>query len=124
VGAAADVRRPDAGNVMPDYTETIRDLRAAVRKENDDARRETLLSNLSAFEREYREMKESITNLRLLNAVACSPADAKAIAKEAVAVLTERVEWHTWLLRAVILATIVQLIGGLIIAIILHGIRT
>jgi hypothetical protein len=120
VGAAADA----AGPVMPDYTETIRDLRAAVRKENDDARRETLLSNLSAFEREYREMKENITNLRLLNAVACSPADAKIIAKEAVAVLTERVEWHTWLLRAVIITTILQLIGGLIIAIIVHGMRT
>jgi hypothetical protein len=124
VGSAADVRRPDARPVMPDYTETLRDLRQAVRKENDEARRAQLLNNLEAFDRDYRQMQVDITNLRLQNAVACSPAEAKSIAKEAVAVLTERVEWHTWILRAVIVTTILQLIAGLIIAIIVHGIKT
>jgi hypothetical protein len=108
---------------MPDYTETIRDLRAALRKESDDARRATLLANLETFDREYREMKESITSLRLANAVACSPAEAKLIANEAIGVLAERVKGLDFLVKGVVVAAIVQIIGGVTLAFIIHGLK-
>jgi hypothetical protein len=109
---------------MNDYTDTMRDVQAALRKENADARRGQLLANLEQFDREHRQMQVEITNLRLQNAVACSPADARIIANEVMGVLTERVSWHTWLLRGVIAATVIEVIGGVTIAFILHGIKT
>jgi hypothetical protein len=108
---------------MPDYTETIRDLRAALTKERDDARRLTLLANLEQFDREYREMKVDITNLRLQNAVACSPAEAKVIANEAIGVLAERVKGLDYLVKGVVVASVVQIIGGVTLAFIIHGLK-
>lgn len=106
---------------MRDYTETVRDVRKLVQQERDEDRRQQLLKNVDAMDREFQTMRAEITTLRIQNANVATKEDAKRIAQDELRTLVERVEWNTWLLRGVIVATVLEIIGGITVAFIVHG---
>jgi hypothetical protein len=105
------------------FTDTMRDVKAAVQAERDAARRESLLASLDMIDREHTKMREELVALRIQNASIVTVEKAKIIADEATRVLTERVEWHTWLLRVVIVATVIELVAGVMVGFVVHGIK-
>lgn len=107
---------------MPrDYTSTVSDIRKLIREEADAERRAKLQANLDKIDNEYTAMRETVTNLRILAASSLSADAVRKIAADAAAVLTERVDNLVWLVRGVIIATVLEVIGGVTIAWIVHG---
>jgi hypothetical protein len=105
------------------YTDTMRDVKAAVQAERDQARREMFLANLETIDREHAKMKEELLTLRIAAAGVASAKDASDITI-ATKVLSERVEGLTWLVRGVIVAVVLEIIGGTVVAFIVHGMKT
>lgn len=103
------------------YTDTVTDVRKLIREEQDTERRAALQTNIDRIDAEYSAMRETVTNLRILAASSLSADAVKAIAESGVKVLEERVEGLTWLVRGVIVATVIEIIGGVTVAWIVHG---
>jgi hypothetical protein len=103
------------------YTDTVTDVRKLIREEQDTERRKALQTNIDRIDAEYSAMRETVTNLRILAASSLSAEAVKAIAESGVKVLAERVEGLTWLVRGVIIATVLEIAGGVTVAWIVHG---
>jgi limonene-1,2-epoxide hydrolase len=103
------------------YTETVTDIRALIREEADTERKRVLLSNLDRLDKEYLDMREAITALRIAAAGNLSNDAIKRIAEDAVKVLHERVAWLVWMMRGVIVTFVVEVLAGAIVGFLMHG---
>lgn len=81
-----------------EYTDTVRDLHALIRREASDAKRQALADNVDKMAAQVERQRDQLTELR---------------------VLTERVDGLVWLVRGVIVATAVQVVGGIVLALML-----
>lgn len=106
---------------MGNYVETVTDIRKIIREEADAERRAKLQANIDKIDNEYAAMKETVTNLRILAASTLSADAVKSIAESGVKVLTERVQGLDYLVKGMLVATVLEVIGGVTIAIIVHG---
>jgi hypothetical protein len=87
-------------NRRNEYTDTVRDLKALVRREADDEKRKALEVNLDKMATQLERQKERLTDLK---------------------VLTERVDGLVWLVRGVIVVCAMEIAAGIIIALIVKG---
>ena len=85
-----------------EYTETVRDLQALVRKEADAERRERLGEDLKKMAADLEKQREGLKDL---------------------AVLAEKVRALDYLVKGVILAAALAVLGAIIAALLLRGIK-
>jgi hypothetical protein len=83
-----------------EYTDTVRDLKALIRRETEEDKRRELSENVDRMVTLIERQREKLTDL---------------------AVLTERVDGLTWMVRGVIVSTAVQIVAGIVIALLLKG---
>jgi hypothetical protein len=83
-----------------EYTDTVRDLKALIRREAEEDKRRELSENVDRMVTLIERQREKLTDL---------------------AVLTERVDGLTWMVRGVIVSTAVQIVAGIVIALLLKG---
>lgn len=83
-----------------EYTETVRDLHALIRREADDEKRTALAANVDKMALQLERQRDQLA---------------------ALAVITERVDGLTWLVRSVIVASLLEIIVGAGVALIVHG---
>jgi hypothetical protein len=107
--------------VPKDYIETVTDIRKLIREEADTERRSKLRANIDTIDVEYGKMREQVTELRLLAASSLSRQAVEKIATDAAAVLNERLNGLEYLVKGLLLAVILEVIGGVTIAWIVHG---
>lgn len=106
---------------MSDYTQSMLDVRKAVRDEVDAERRAKLQTNLDRIETEHARMSESLTNLRIAAASSLTGDAVRKIAEDAARVLSERVDWLVWMVRSLIAVVVLQILGGLTLAYFVHA---
>ena len=106
------------------YTETVTDLRQLIREEQDAERRQKLRENIDQIDSDYSKMREQVTNLRILAASQLSGDAVRKIAADAAGVLTERVDNLVWMVRGIIVAVALEVIGGVTVAWFVHGLQT
>lgn len=84
-----------------EYTDTVRDLHALIRKEAGE-KRALLAANVDKMATQLERQRDQLTDLK---------------------VLTERVEGLTWLVRGVIVTLALEIVGGVIVGLLLraHG---
>jgi hypothetical protein len=104
-----------------DFSKTQTDIGALVRDEAQAERGRRLERDFTAMADEIKAQDREITNLRLAAATAVNVKDAKEIADTATKTLTERVDWLVWMMRIVVVGTGLEVIGGLIVAVIMKG---
>jgi hypothetical protein len=83
-----------------EYSDTVRDLKALIRREADDAKRQDLSLNVDKMAAQLERQQEKLTDLK---------------------VLTERVDGLVWLVRGVIVATALEVVAGIVVALLLKG---
>jgi hypothetical protein len=83
-----------------EYTDTVRDLKSLIRREAEEDKRRELSENVDRMVTLIERQREKLTDL---------------------AVLTERVDGLTWMVRGVIVSTAVQIVAGIVIALLLKG---
>jgi nitrogen fixation/metabolism regulation signal transduction histidine kinase len=87
-------------NRKNEYTDTVRDLKAMVRREADDEKRRELSENLDKMAAQLERQRDQLGDLK---------------------VLTERVDGLTWLVRGVIVLFAVEAGAGVFVALLLKG---
>jgi hypothetical protein len=83
-----------------EYTDTVRDLKALLRSEVGDEKRKALEANLDKMSAQIERQRDQIAR---------------------VDVLFERVDGLVWVVRAVLVATICEVISGVAIWAMTHG---
>lgn len=83
-----------------EYTDTVRDLHALIRKEASDAKRTMLASNVDKMAAQLERQRDQLVNLN---------------------VLTERVDGLVWLVRGVVVTCAIEIIAGIVIALMIKG---
>jgi DNA-binding transcriptional regulator GbsR (MarR family) len=83
-----------------EYTDTVRDLKALLRREADEEKRRSLTENLDRMTTQLERQRERLTDLK---------------------VLKERVDGLTWLVRGVIVLFAVEAGAGVFVALLLKG---
>jgi nitrogen fixation/metabolism regulation signal transduction histidine kinase len=83
-----------------EYTDTVRDLNALIRREADDEKRRELTDNLAKMTAQLERQRDQLGDLK---------------------VLTERVDGLTWLVRGVIVLFAVEAGAGVFVALLLKG---
>jgi len=83
-----------------EYSDTVRDLKALIRREADDAKREDLSLNVDKMAAQIERQQEKLTDLK---------------------VLTERVDGLVWLVRGVVVATALEVVAGVAVALLVKG---
>jgi hypothetical protein len=83
-----------------EYTDTVRDLHALIRREASDAKRAALTSNVDKMAAQLERQREQLTDLK---------------------VLAERVDGLVWLVRGVVVTCALEIIAGVIVALLLKG---
>jgi hypothetical protein len=104
-----------------DFTKTQTDIGALVRDEAHRDRGRRLERDFTAMADEIKAQRAEITSLRLANATAVNVKDAKVIADDATKALTERVDWLVWMVRGVIVATVLEVVVGVVVAFLMKG---
>lgn len=79
-----------------EYTDTVRDLKALIRREAAEDKRQALVDNVDKMAAQLERQRDSLTDLR---------------------VLTERVDGLVWLVRGVIVTCAIEIIAGVVIAV-------
>jgi hypothetical protein len=87
-------------NRKNEYTDTVRDLNALIRREADDEKRRELTDNLAKMAAQLERQRDQLSDLK---------------------VLTERVDGLTWLVRGVIVLFAVEAGAGVFVALLLKG---
>ncbi len=87
-------------NRRNEYTDTVRDLKALLRKEADEEKRRALTENLDRMNTQIERQRDGLTDLK---------------------VLTERVKWLRWLVCGVIVVFAVQAGAAIFVALLLKG---
>jgi hypothetical protein len=77
-----------------EYTDTVRDLHALIRREAADDKRASLTANVDKMAAQLERQRDQLTDLR---------------------VLSERVDGLVWLVRGVVVATAVEIAAGIVI---------
>lgn len=103
------------------YTDTMRDVKAAVLAEAREGDKKRLERNIDALELEYKRVSKEVQDLRLAAATAMTEQKAKDIATSAIAALTERVDWLVWMIRGVFVAGILELAVAITVSLLLKG---
>jgi hypothetical protein len=83
-----------------EYTDTVRDLHALIRKEACDEKRVALTTNVDRMALQLERQREQLTDLK---------------------VLTERVDGLVWLVRGVVVTTAIEIFAGVIVALMVKG---
>lgn len=83
-----------------EYTDTVRDLQALIRREADDDKRKSLSENVDKMSLQLERQRDQLTDLK---------------------VLTERVDGLVWLVRGVVVTTALEIIAGVVVALLLKG---
>jgi hypothetical protein len=83
-----------------EYTDTVRDLHALIRREADDGKRKTLSENVDKMAAQLERLGQERT---------------------ALAVLTERVDGLVWLVRGVVVTCALEIIAGVVVALMVRG---
>jgi hypothetical protein len=84
-----------------EYTDTVRDLHALIRREASDAKRVVLASNVDKMAAQLERQRDQLVDLK---------------------VLTERVDGLVWLVRGVVIACALEIIAGVSVALMLKGV--
>lgn len=83
-----------------EYTDTVRDLHALIRREGQEDKRKTLAANVDKMAQQLERQRDQLTDLK---------------------VLTERVDGLIWLVRGVIVTIGLEVIAGIIVALLMKG---
>ena len=83
-----------------EYTDTVRDLHALIRREASDAKRATLTTNVDKMAALIERQRDQLTDLR---------------------VLAERVDGLVWLVRGVIVTCAIEIIAGVVVVLMVKG---
>ena len=83
-----------------EYTDTVRDLHALIRKEASDAKRTILASNVDKMAAQLERQRDQLTDLK---------------------VLAERVDGLVWLVRGVVVTCALEIIAGVAVALMIKG---
>jgi hypothetical protein len=83
-----------------EYTDTVRDVKALIRREADEDKRAALAANIDKMALQIERQRDQLTDLR---------------------VLSERVDGLVWLVRGVILTCALEIIAGLVVAMAIKG---
>jgi hypothetical protein len=83
-----------------EYTDTVRDLHALIRREAADHKRKALADNVDKMAAQLERQQNQLTDLR---------------------VLSERVDGLVWLVRGVVVTTGLEVIAGIVVALLVKG---
>lgn len=83
-----------------EYTDTVRDLQALIRKEASDQKRVTLSTNVDRMAAQLERQRDQLVDLR---------------------VLEERVDGLVWLVRGVLVTCALEIIAGVMVALMIKG---
>jgi hypothetical protein len=83
-----------------EYSDTVRDLHALIRREAAEDKRKGLASNVDKMALQLERQREQLTDLK---------------------VLTERVDGLVWLVRGVVVTTAIEIIAGIVVALMVKG---
>jgi hypothetical protein len=83
-----------------EYTDTVRDLHALIRREADDDKRQQLAVNVDKMATQLERQRDQLTDLR---------------------VLTERVDGLVWLVRGVVVTVGLEVVAGIVVALLVKG---
>lgn len=83
-----------------EYTDTVRDVKALIRREADEEKRASLNANIDRMAAQIERQRDRMTDLD---------------------VLKERVDGLVWMVRGVIVTTALEIIAGVIVALIVKG---
>jgi hypothetical protein len=83
-----------------EYTETVRDLHTLIRREAAEDKRKSLSENVDRMALQLDRQREQLTDLK---------------------VLTERVDGLVWLVRGVVVTTAIEIIAGIVVALMVKG---
>jgi hypothetical protein len=83
-----------------EYTDTVRDLKALIKREAEENKRRSLSQNVDRMVAQLERQREKLIDL---------------------AVLTERVDGLTWMVRGVIVTTALEIIAGIVVALLLKA---
>lgn len=84
--------------VRNEYTETVRDLQALIRKEADAQKRVDLAANVERMQTQIERQKDQLGDMR---------------------VLEERVKGIDYLVKGVLILVFLEVVGGLVVAVIM-----
>jgi DNA-binding transcriptional regulator GbsR (MarR family) len=87
-------------NRRNEYTDTVRDLKALIRREAADDKRQALTENVDKMAAQLERQRDQLVDLK---------------------VLTERVDGLVWLVRGVVVATALEVVAGIVVALMLKG---
>jgi hypothetical protein len=105
------------------FTETMTDVRKVIREEVDAERRAKLQSNLDKIDADFQAMRETVTSLRIVAASTLTADAVRKIAEDGCRVLAERVKGLDYLVKGLLFAVVLEVIGGVTVAWIVHGMR-
>jgi hypothetical protein len=83
-----------------EYTDTVRDLHALIRREAADDKRQQLANNVDKMAAQLERQRDQLTDLK---------------------VLTERVDGLVWLVRGVVVTTALEVIAGIVVGLMVKG---
>ena len=83
-----------------EYTDTVRDLKALVLREAADDKRRVLTDNIDKMAAQLERQRDQLTDLK---------------------VLTERVDGLVWLVRGVVVVCAIEIVAGVIVALLVKG---
>lgn len=84
--------------VRNEYTETVRDLQALIRKEADAQKRADLAANVERMQTQIERQKDQLADLR---------------------VLEERIKGIDYLVKGVLILGLLEVVGGIVVAVIM-----
>ncbi len=83
-----------------EYTDTVRDLKALVLREAAADKRRALTENINKMAAQLERQRDQMTDLK---------------------VLTERVDGLVWLVRGVVVVAAIEIVAGVIVALLVKG---
>lgn len=83
-----------------EYSDTVRDLHALIRREAADNKRQSLADNVDKMATQLERQRDQLTDVR---------------------VLEERLNGLSWLVKSVIITLALEIIAGIVVALLLRG---
>ena len=83
-----------------EYTDTVRDIKALIRREAAEDKRRALSDNVDKMAAQLERQREKLTDLE---------------------VLSERVDGLVWLVRGVIVVCAIEIVAGITVALLVKG---
>jgi hypothetical protein len=83
-----------------EYSDTVRDLHALIRREAADNKRQSLADNVDKMATQLERQRDQLTDVR---------------------VLEERLNGLSWLVKSVIVTVALEIVAGIVVALLLKG---